>query len=105
MSVTRKSRAVVPSGTGTVNVTVQSGVTETDPNNPNDNVNAPIFGYGTSAVSAADQFTFSSQTVSGTNSSAAFASPTVTAGATDPLTIVVRRQLRQRDQRPGQQRL
>ena len=42
--------AVVPSGTGTVNVTVQSGVNETDPNNPSDNVNAPIFGYGTSAI-------------------------------------------------------
>jgi hypothetical protein len=55
--------AVVPSGTGTVNVTVQSGVNETDPNNPSDNVNAPIFGYGTSAISAADQFTFSSQTI------------------------------------------
>ena len=34
ISVTRKSAAVVPSGTGTVNVTVQSGVNETDPNNP-----------------------------------------------------------------------
>jgi len=55
--------AVVPSGTGTVNVTVQSGVNETDPNNPQDNVNAPIFGYGTSAISAADQFSFGSQTV------------------------------------------
>ena len=59
--------AVVPSGTGTVNVTVQSGVNETDPNNPQDNVNAPIFGYGTSAISAADQFSFSG-------------SPTVTVG-------------------------
>ncbi len=42
---------LVPSGVGTVNVTVQSGVNETDTNssNPNANVNAPIFGYGTSA--------------------------------------------------------
>jgi len=52
--------AVVPNGSGTVNVTVQSGVDETDPNNPNDNVNNPIFGYGTSPLSTADQFTFSS---------------------------------------------
>ena len=81
--------AVVPSGSGTVNVTVQSGVNETDPNNPNDNVNAPIFGYGTSAVSTADQFTFSSQTVSAGNSSASFASSIVTAGVTDTLTIAV----------------
>ena len=58
--------AVVPSGTGTVNVTVQSGVNETDniSGNPNANVNKPIFGYGTSAVSTADQFTYSSQTIS-----------------------------------------
>jgi hypothetical protein len=50
---------IVPSGTGTVAVTVQSGVNETDmiSGNPNANVNAPIFGYGTSAQTAADQFT------------------------------------------------
>jgi hypothetical protein len=50
--------ALIPSGSGTVNVTVQSGVNEIDPNNANDNVNNPIFGYGTSAISAADQFTY-----------------------------------------------
>jgi hypothetical protein len=51
---------VVPSGSGTVDVTVQSGVNETDniSSNPNANVNAPIFGYGTSATTPADQFTF-----------------------------------------------
>jgi autotransporter-associated beta strand protein len=51
---------LVPSGIGTVDVTVQSGVNETDNNssNPNANVNKPIFGYGTSATSAADHFTF-----------------------------------------------
>src|SRR5262249_53535525 len=38
---------VVPNGVGTVAVTVQSGVNAVDPNNPNDNVNNPIFGYGT----------------------------------------------------------
>jgi hypothetical protein len=51
-------RVVVPNGSGTVNVRVQSGVPETDPNNPADNVNNPIFGYGISALSAADQFTY-----------------------------------------------
>jgi hypothetical protein len=56
--------AVVPNGTGTVDVTVQSGIDETDTisDNPDANVNAPIFGYGISATSAADKFTFSSFT-------------------------------------------
>ena len=50
----------VPSGSGTVDVTVQSGTNETDTNSdsPSANVNAPIFGYGTSALTAADKFTF-----------------------------------------------
>ena len=52
--------AIVPSGSGTVNVTVQSGMNETDniSGNPNANVNAPVFGYGASAVTSADKFTF-----------------------------------------------
>jgi hypothetical protein len=51
---------VVPSGSGTVDVTVQSGINETDTlsSNPNANVNAPIFGYGTSAKTPSDLFTF-----------------------------------------------
>jgi hypothetical protein len=51
--------ATVPNGTGTVDVRVQSGVSETDnfSSSPNANVNAPIFGYGTSATLAADLFT------------------------------------------------
>ncbi len=83
--------ATIPSGSGTVNVTVQSGISETDnvSDNPDANVNAPIFGYGTSAITSADQFTFGSQTVSGTNSKDSFASPSVVAGATDVLTITV----------------
>jgi hypothetical protein len=48
-------QAVVPAGSGTVDVRVQSGVA--DPNDPS-NVNSPIFGYGISATSAADQFTY-----------------------------------------------
>lgn len=82
--------AVVPSGAGTVDVRVQSGINATDPNNPNDNVNNPIFGYGTSAISSADQFTYGSQSISGTNSTANFASATVVSGNIDLLTIVVK---------------
>ncbi len=50
----------VPSGSGTVDVTVQSGANETDKisDSTNANVNAPIFGYGTSALTPADKFTF-----------------------------------------------
>jgi autotransporter-associated beta strand protein len=47
--------AVAPPGSGTVDVTVQSGIA--DPNDPS-NINSPIFGYGVSAVSAADKFTY-----------------------------------------------
>jgi hypothetical protein len=81
---------VVPAGSGMVHLRVQSGVNETDPNNPADNVNNPIFGYGTSAATAADQFSYNNQTISGTNSTAAFASPTVGSGDTDPLTLVIK---------------
>jgi hypothetical protein len=82
--------AVVPSGAGTVDVRVQSGVNEVDPNNANDNVNNPIFGYGTSGTSSADQFTFSNQTFSATNSTVQLATSTVTVGHTDTVTIVVK---------------
>jgi hypothetical protein len=51
-------KVVVPSGSGTVHVTVQSGVMETDPNNPKDNLNNPIFGYGISTTGSTDQFTY-----------------------------------------------
>jgi hypothetical protein len=52
--------AVVPSGSGTVDVTVQSGIMETDnvSDSPSANVNAPLFGYGVSATTSADKFTF-----------------------------------------------
>jgi hypothetical protein len=46
--------AVVPAGTGTADVRVQSGVSA--PSNLS-NINDPIFGYGISAASAADRFT------------------------------------------------
>ncbi len=47
--------AVAPAGSGTVDVRVQSGVS--DPNDSS-NINSPIFGYGVSAVSTADQFSY-----------------------------------------------
>lgn len=51
---------VVPGGSGTTDVTVLSGTNEVDyvSNSTNDNVNAPIFGYGFSALTPADKFTF-----------------------------------------------
>ena len=50
----------IPSGSGTVDIIVQSGVPKSDDisDNLNANVTKPIFGYGTSATSSADQFTF-----------------------------------------------
>jgi hypothetical protein len=49
----------VPPGSGTVDITVQSGLYEPDTyDNPGANVNGPIFGYGTSATNAADKFTY-----------------------------------------------
>ncbi len=45
---------VVPNGSGTVDVRVESGVPTTD----TDSYTYPIWGYGISATSAADQFTY-----------------------------------------------
>jgi hypothetical protein len=50
--------AVVPTGTGTVDVRMQSGVTASDA----ENINNPIFGYGISAVTTADRFTHGGST-------------------------------------------
>jgi hypothetical protein len=61
--------AVAPAGSGTVDVRVQSGVS--DPNDPS-NVNSPVFGYGTSAVTAADRFTLGG---TGTNAPPTVATP------------------------------
>jgi hypothetical protein len=83
--------AVVPSGSGQVNVTVQSGVDEQDDNssNPNANVNAPIFGYGTSATSSADLFTYGTVNISPSYSSVGFASSSDVAGAGDLVTFII----------------
>ena len=83
--------AVVPAGTSRVAVTVQSGLVETDniSDNPNANVNAPIFGYGKSASSPADLFTFLPAGPNRANSTAQFASATGASGTADVLTITV----------------
>jgi hypothetical protein len=52
---------VAPAGSGTVDVRVQSGVTT--PSDPS-NLKNPIFGYGLSAVTSGDRFTYGTQ---GTN--------------------------------------
>ncbi len=51
--------AVVPSGTGTVNIRIQSG--QTLAANAN-NITSPIFGYGLSAIVPAASFTFTTAT-------------------------------------------
>jgi FG-GAP-like repeat/IPT/TIG domain len=49
--------AVAPAGSGTVDVRVQSGVTAgADPQN----IRSPVFGYGVSATTAADRFSYGS---------------------------------------------
>jgi hypothetical protein len=50
-------KVTIPSGSGTVDVTVQSGVVKTG-SNQTANVTKPIFGYGTSVTSSVDRFTF-----------------------------------------------
>jgi hypothetical protein len=78
--------AVVPSGTGTVDVTVQSGVS--DPGDSS-NSNGSVWGYGVSAKTSADKYTYSSQTVSGSKSTVSFASSTDPSGTGDLLTFVI----------------
>jgi hypothetical protein len=92
--------AVVPNGSGTVDVRVQSGINEVDqidlPAHPNLTETiasgyqpSTLFGYGTSAVTPAELFTYSGQTVSGVSSTVHFAGPTVASGNGDLVTIVV----------------
>jgi hypothetical protein len=50
--------ALIPAGTGTVDVRVQSGIVAND----SENINNPIFGYGISAATTADRFTYSGST-------------------------------------------
>jgi hypothetical protein len=79
--------AVVPAGSGTVDVRVQSGVP--DPSDPSNYTN-PIFGYGISATTAADRFTYGS---SGSNqaptvATSASATPNPVTGATTTLSVL-----------------
>jgi hypothetical protein len=79
--------AVVPAGSGTVDVRVRSGVS--DPNDPS-NYTGGIFGYGVSATSAADRFTYGS---GGSNQPPAVAtpasvSPSPVAGTTTALSVL-----------------
>jgi autotransporter passenger strand-loop-strand repeat protein len=80
--------AVIPNGTGTVDVRVQSGVNATDniSSNPNANVHAPIFGYGMSAPSAADLFTITGGTTAVTVTGVSPASGPAAGGATVTIT-------------------
>ena len=78
--------AVVPAGTGTVDVTVQSGVTESD----TQNINNPVFGYGTSAVTTADRFTYGGTTGNQppTVAQPASATPNPVTGTTTSLSVL-----------------
>jgi hypothetical protein len=78
--------AVVPSGTGTVDVRVQSGVTVQD----SEDIKNPVFGYGTSALTAADRFTFGTSTGNQppTVVQPAAASPNPVSGTTTGLSVL-----------------
>lgn len=58
--------AAVPAGSGTVDVRVQSGISDSG---DTQNIKNPIFGYGASATSSADRFTFLADTTPPTVSS------------------------------------
>ncbi len=73
--------AVAPAGTGTVDVRVLSGIS--DPNDKQ-NIKSPIFGYGESAVVAADKFAYAAPQ-SGLQI-AGFSSP-LTAGSSVSFTV------------------
>jgi hypothetical protein len=80
-------RATVPAGSGTVDVRVQSGVA--DPGDTSD-YTSPVFGYGTSAITPADSFTYGG---GGTNqpptvAQPAAASPATVTGTTTALSVL-----------------
>ena len=79
--------AVVPPGVGTVDVRVQSGVTTAS--NPSNYTN-PIFGYGFSAVTTADQFTYGGTTGNQppTVAQPASATPSPVTGTTTTLSVL-----------------
>jgi hypothetical protein len=79
--------ATVPAGSGTVDVRVQSGVS--DPND-SENINSPVFGYGTSAATSADRFTYggTSGNAPPTVATPAAASPSTVTGKTTALSVL-----------------
>jgi hypothetical protein len=81
--------ATVPAGSGTVDVRVQSGVA--DPNDSS-NVKSPVFGYGTSAVTTADRFTYGggggTTNAPPTVATPAAASPSTVHGKTTALSVL-----------------
>jgi hypothetical protein len=79
--------AVAPAGSGTVDVRVQSGVTT--PADP-ENVKGTIFGYGISAVTAADRFSYGASTgnQAPTVATPASATPSPVTGTTTSLHVL-----------------
>jgi hypothetical protein len=80
-------RATAPTGTGTVDVRVQSGV-NTGANS--DNIKSPIFGYGISVVNSAARFTYSTGggNQAPTVATPASANPTPVTGTTTNLAVL-----------------
>jgi hypothetical protein len=78
---------VVPAGSGTVDVRVQSGVTTPA---DSENIKSTIFGYGISAVVAADHFTYGTSTGNQppTVATAASGTPNPVTGKTTTLSVL-----------------
>jgi hypothetical protein len=81
--------ATAPAGSGTVDVRVQSGVA--DPSDSS-NYKSPVFGYGISAVTTADQFTYGggggTTNQPPTVATAASAAPATVTGKTTALSVL-----------------
>jgi hypothetical protein len=79
----------VPTGTGTVDVRVRSGQVSVPGDSVMYNVNTPVFGYGLSANTAADNFTYGGAgNTAPTVATAASASPGTVTGLTTILSVL-----------------
>jgi hypothetical protein len=77
---------VVPAGTGTVDVRVKSGITVSGASG---NIGGTTFGYGTSAITTNDRFTYSGATnTAPTVASPAAASPSIVTGTFTDLAVL-----------------
>lgn len=76
----------VPAGSGTVNVQVQSGITTTP---MSENYTSPIFGYGISATSSSDLFTYGTSTPTPSASSLELSTSESSTTAGTALTVTV----------------